>query len=107
MSFGRKGCNRAHRPSGMEIRKRQVEQDIFEPHISLQQVRSIQAPTLLIGAEHDIVRPERYLEIYQSLPHAHLLIIPGTTHGGLVSSSIFNPAAAHFLDEEFTRPESK
>ena len=65
------------------------------------------AASLLIGADDDIVRPEHYLEIYQSLPHAHLLIIPGTTHGGLVSSSTFNPAAAHFFDEEFTRRESK
>ena len=65
------------------------------------------AASLLIGADDDIAGPEHYVKIYQSLPHAHLLIIPGTTHGGLVSSSIFNPAAAHFFDEKFTRPESK
>ena len=80
-------------------RKRQIEQDLYEPHISLQQVRSIEAPTLLIGADRDVILPEHYLEIYKSLPHAQLFIIPGTTHGGLTGSVMFNTAVSHFLDE--------
>jgi pimeloyl-ACP methyl ester carboxylesterase len=88
-------------------RKRQLEQDLDEPHISLQQVHSIEAPTLLIGADDDMILPEHYLEIYKSLPHAQLFIIPGTTHTGLTGSVMFNTAVSHFLDEPFARPTTK
>jgi pimeloyl-ACP methyl ester carboxylesterase len=88
-------------------RKRQLEQDLYEPHISLQQVHSIEAPTLLMGADDDIILPEHYLEIYKSLQHAQLFIIPGTTHIGLTRSVLFNTAVSHFLDEPFVRPTSK
>ena len=88
-------------------RKRQLEQDLYEPHISLQQVHSIEAPTLLIGADDDVILPEHYLEIYKSLPHAQLFIIPGTTHRGLTGSAMFNTAVSHFLDDPFVRPTSK
>jgi pimeloyl-ACP methyl ester carboxylesterase len=85
--------------------KRQLEQDLNEPHISAVQVHSINAPTLLIGADEDLIRPEHYLEIYRSLPQAQLFIIPGTTHGGLLSSALFNEAVSRFLDEPFSRPK--
>lgn len=88
-------------------RKRQIEQDLGEPHISLEQVRSITAPTLLIGADEDVIRPEHYLEIYRSLPQAQLFIIPGTLHfglSGLTSNPVFNFAVSRFLDEPFARP---
>lgn len=91
-------------------RKRQVEQDLYEPHISLQQIRSIQAPTLLVGADDDLIRPEHYLEIYRNLSRVHFLIVPGVTHGGftgIMSSDLFNTAAARFLNEEFARPTSR
>lgn len=91
-------------------RKRQVEQDLYEPHISIQQIRSIQAPTLLVGADDDMIRPEHYLEIYRNLSRAHFLIVPGVTHGGptgIMSSDLFYAAAARFLKEEFVRPASR
>lgn len=87
-------------------RRRQLEQDLDEPHISLQQVHSIVAPTLLIGADDDVILPEHYLEIYRSLPNAQLFIVPGTTHSGLLTSVMFNTAVSHFLDEPFLRPKS-
>ena len=34
--------------------KRQVEQDLYEPHVSLDSVCTITAPTLLIGADEDV-----------------------------------------------------
>jgi pimeloyl-ACP methyl ester carboxylesterase len=83
--------------------KRQIEMVLTEPHISLQQVHSIKAPTLLIGADEDDILPEHYLEIYRGLQHAQLFIIPGTTHGELIESVMFNPAVARFLDEPFNR----
>lgn len=88
-------------------RKRQLEQDLDEPHISLQQVQSIKAPTLLIGADHDVILPEHYLEIYKSLPDAQMFIVPGTTHSGLLTSLMFNTAVSHFLDGPYVRLKSQ
>jgi pimeloyl-ACP methyl ester carboxylesterase len=58
-------------------------------------IRSIQAPTLLIIGDSDIVRPEHVVEIFRllgggvvgdnvGLPPSRLAILPGTTHVSLV-----------------------
>lgn len=41
---------------------------------------SITAPTLVVGADHDVVRPAHFVELAALLPDARLLIVPGT-HG--------------------------
>jgi len=40
-------------------------------------IRSIQAPTLIIIGDHDVVRPEHAVEMYRLLPRAELAILPG------------------------------
>jgi pimeloyl-ACP methyl ester carboxylesterase len=58
-------------------------------------IRSIKAPTLLIIADCDIVRPEHAVELFRllgggvvgdvaGLPNAQLAVLPGTTHLTLV-----------------------
>jgi pimeloyl-ACP methyl ester carboxylesterase len=44
---------------------------------------SINAPTLLIIGNHDIVIPEHALEMSRLMPHAELVILPGT-HGSCI-----------------------
>ena len=48
--------------------------------IDLAQLAAIEAPTLVIVGDHDIIRAEHTLEIYYHLPHAELCILPGTSH---------------------------
>ena len=43
-------------------------------------IRSIQAPTLVVVGDRDVVRPEHALEMSRLLPHGRLSILPGT-HG--------------------------
>jgi len=43
-------------------------------------IRSIQAPTLVMDGDRDVVRPEHAVELFRLLPHARLSILPGT-HG--------------------------
>src|SRR5688572_3809918 len=43
-------------------------------------IRGIQAPTLVIVGDRDVIRPEHALELSHTLPHARLCILPGT-HG--------------------------
>ena len=43
-------------------------------------IRGIQAHTLVVVGDRDVIRPEHALELSKLLPHARLCILPGT-HG--------------------------
>ena len=46
-------------------------------------IHSINAPTLIIISDKDVVRPEHAVEMYRLLPHARLSILPGI-HGAYI-----------------------
>ena len=48
------------------------------------EIRSIQAPTLIMLGDRDIVRPEHAVEMFRLLPHAQLAVLPGTDHMTIV-----------------------
>jgi pimeloyl-ACP methyl ester carboxylesterase len=50
----------------------------------LQEVQSVNVPTLIISGDSDIVRPEHAVEMYRLLPNAQLAILPGTDHIGVL-----------------------
>jgi pimeloyl-ACP methyl ester carboxylesterase len=62
---------------------------------STEQLAGIQAPTLLINGDSDIVRPEHVVEMFRLLgggvpgdlvgiPQSQLALLPGTSHEGLL-----------------------
>ncbi len=77
--------------------KRQIEQDLDEPHISLQQLRTIRAPVLLAQAEQDLIKAEHFQEMSRNLSQGRLLVVPKTIHQNLPTTSLFNSEAARFL----------
>jgi pimeloyl-ACP methyl ester carboxylesterase len=60
--------------------KRMLEFKDWRP----QDIRSIEAPTLVMIGDGDIVRPEHAVEMFRLLPHAQLAVLPGTDHMTLV-----------------------
>jgi pimeloyl-ACP methyl ester carboxylesterase len=61
-----------------------------------EQVRSVEAPTLLVIGDADIVRPEHAVELFRllgggvegdsaGLPRSQLAVLPGTTHTSIVN----------------------
>lgn len=48
--------------------------------IKEEDIKSISAPTLIVNADKDVVRPEHAIELYRLIPNAHLAIFPGI-HG--------------------------
>ncbi|MEV0825216.1 alpha/beta fold hydrolase [Nonomuraea rubra] len=67
--------------------------DLVEP--TAEEVRSIQAPTMVVIGDSDIIRPEHAVETFRlrgggvagdqaGLPDARLAVLPGTTHVTLV-----------------------
>jgi len=54
-----------------------------EPEIADEELRRIQAPTLLIVGDRDIVTPEHAVEMFRSIPDAQLCIVPDAGHGAM------------------------
>lgn len=50
-------------------------------------ISAIQAPTLIVIGDQDIVRPEHAVAMYRLLPHARLAILPGT-HGSYMGEAL-------------------
>jgi pimeloyl-ACP methyl ester carboxylesterase len=76
-----------------------------------EEMRSIQAPALILIGDHDIVRPEHAVEMYRLMPHATLVILPGG-HGEYIGEITTAKPGRHypalsiieeFLDEPLTR----
>ncbi|MGB7291451.1 MAG: alpha/beta hydrolase [Thermodesulfobacteriota bacterium] len=51
---------------------------------SPEDIRSIEAPTMVLIGDADIIRPEHAVEMFRLLPHAQLAVLPGTDHMTLV-----------------------
>lgn len=61
-----------------DVTRMQNFQDITE-----EQIKSIQAPTLIIAGNQDVVTPEHALEMHRKIQHSQLLIVPGA-HGDYI-----------------------
>jgi pimeloyl-ACP methyl ester carboxylesterase len=60
--------------------KRMLEFKDWRP----EDIQSIQAPTMVMIGDADIIRPEHAVEMFRLLPHAKLAVLPGTDHMTLV-----------------------
>lgn len=63
-------------------------------------LRRIVAPVLVMAGDHDFTSIEETVEIWRDLPHAQLIIIPGTGHGTFSQRpDLVNLAIRDFLEE--------
>ena len=69
-------------------------------NVPADQMKSIQAPVLVMGGDHDMVRLEHLLDTFRALPNAQLAILPGTGHETLLERpQWFHEMVAAFLAE--------
>lgn len=61
-----------------DVTRMQTFTDIKE-----EDIKAIQAPTLIICGDNDVLRPEHAVEMYRNMQHASLLIFPGG-HGDYI-----------------------
>ncbi len=81
---------------------------LHEPHISISDLKRIQAPVLMMGGDDDIIHLDHLLEMYRNIPLAQLCIAPGATHFMLREQhDLYNLIAERFLRQPFLRPTSK
>ena len=65
-----------------------------------EQIAGIEAPTLVLVGDADVVRPEHAVEMYRRLPHARLAVLPGVDHMSIVKRTALPLAMIEaFLDE--------
>lgn len=71
-------------------------------------LQKITAPTLVMAGDKDMITNRHTIEIFESLPNAHLAIMPGQTHFMPVTApEVFNHVAADFLKTPFRRPSTE
>lgn len=77
---------------------------LTEPHISLEQLKAVTAPTLILSSDHDLIRLDHTVAIYEALPNAELAVFPNSTH--LVpydDPQMFNATVERFLSTPFKK----
>ena len=80
--------------------------DWFQPNIKLTDLHSVRCPSLIIGGDHDLIRVEHTVQIYQSIPKALLWIIPNSGHGTLIEhADEFNRKVDDFFNEPFHKKQ--
>jgi len=68
-----------------------------EPNFTNEELESIEAPTLLIVGDRDIVTPEHAVEMFRTIPGAQLCVVPNACHGAMPEETVLT-----FLREEAT-----
>jgi 3-oxoadipate enol-lactonase len=54
-------------------------------YVSPEQLKTIKVPTLLIGAEHDVITPLWHMEtLHENIPESEFVVLPKTAHGAVL-----------------------
>ena len=76
----------------------------YQPHIKLEELHRIKCPSLIIGGDHDVIRPEHTLAIAKAIPHSYIWILPNSGHFTPFNhKDLFNVT----IDEFFKKPYRK
>jgi pimeloyl-ACP methyl ester carboxylesterase len=70
---------------------------LAEPSFTTEELQSIEAPTLLVIGDRDMVTPEHAVEMFRTIPGAELCIVPDAGHGVMPAETVLT-----FLRKEAT-----
>lgn len=72
------------------------------PNFTREQLGQIQAPTLVVAGDHDMINLDQTIALFTSLPHAQLFIIPGASHFALLEQpELVNSEIINFLSTPY------
>ena len=72
--------------------------DLKYPNLKFTDLNVIKSKTLIIAGDHDVIKSEHTLKIFESIPNAQLAILPNSSHAALMENSkLFNEIVLHFL----------
>ncbi|HEY4323271.1 MAG TPA: alpha/beta hydrolase [Mucilaginibacter sp.] len=76
----------------------------YEPHITVEQLHTITCPTLVIGGDHDVIRPKHTMLISQSIPNSYLWILPNSGHSTpIYYKDQFNAVVGDFFSKPYRK----
>ena len=79
---------------------------LVEPNIDVKALEGITAPTLVLAADHDVIRDEHTIDIYHHVPNSQLAIFPNATHMiPYDDPATFNATVERFLRTPFVKRE--
>ena len=85
---------------------RLIELCLDEPHIDAKALEAIAAPTLVMTADHDVVRAEHTLEIFRHVPNSQLVVFPDATHMlPFDDPPLFNATVERFFRSPFVKKD--
>ena len=72
-----------------------------QPDIPLSALARIEAPTLVVVSDDDMMTFEHTLELYRAIPNSELAVLPGTSHALLMEKpDLANRIILDFLEKE-------
>ena len=75
-----------------------------EPNIPVEALEAIQASTLVLASDHDMIRDDHTVNIYHHIPNSELVIFPGATHMiPFDDPATFNATVAKFFAKPFVK----
>jgi pimeloyl-ACP methyl ester carboxylesterase len=75
---------------------------VEEPHIPLADLQKVAIPVLVMGGDHDVIKPAHTLLIAENLPQSYLWILPNSGHSTpIVYRDEFNKKVEEFFSKPF------
>jgi len=72
-----------------------------QPHITLEELGRISAPTLVLVGDDDLPTLEHTATLYRSIPNSELAVVPGTSHFvAMEKPDVLNRLIIDFLEKE-------
>ncbi|WP_158827244.1 alpha/beta fold hydrolase [Mucilaginibacter lacusdianchii] len=89
-------------PAGFKNARKLMHLLSYEPHIKVEQLKTISCPTLVIGGDHDVLLPQHTMLIAQSIPKSYLWILPNSGHSTpIFYKDDFNKTVADFFKKPY------
>jgi pimeloyl-ACP methyl ester carboxylesterase len=100
-----RGLYEQHSPDGPEhwpvVFSKFVEMTQREPHVAIEDLARIAAPTLVVAGDDDMVTIEHTATLYRAIPKSELAIIPGASHAvAMEKPESLNRIVIDFLTNE-------
>lgn len=77
-----------------------------EPHIDVNALDTIAAPTLVMAGDHDIARDEHTVDMFHHIPNSQLAIFPNATHMiPFDDPALFNATVERFFRTPFVKKD--
>jgi len=100
--------NKSNRNPGEKASLKLLRLLVEQPHIPIRDLQTIQCPVLVIGGDHDVIKPEHTLLIFKNIPKAYLWVLPNSGHSTpIYYKDNFNITTDNFFSSPYRKIEKE